>query len=91
MADSGTRSSRISDWVGFTCFGFFAVITLSKMPAVGILLIPAIAFEFFVAISFLIRKPVRATAPGLRARLTAYGGTFLLMVFLQIARRFHPE
>jgi protein-S-isoprenylcysteine O-methyltransferase Ste14 len=91
MAKSRHRSSRVSDWVGFTCFGAFAVITLSKMPAVGIFLIPAIAFEFFVAVSFLIRKPVRATAPELRARLVAYGGTFLLMVFLQIARRFYPD
>ena len=91
MADSATRSSRVSDWVGFICFGAFAIITLSKMPAVGIFLLPAIAFDFFVAISFLIRKPLRATAPGLRARLAAYGGTFLLMVFLQISRRFHPD
>ncbi|MGH9146116.1 MAG: methyltransferase family protein [Vicinamibacterales bacterium] len=91
MADSSTRSSRISDWAGFTFFGSFAVITLSKMPAVGIFLIPAIAFEFFVAISFLTREPVRATAPGVRARFSAYGGTFLLMVFLQIARWFHPD
>jgi protein-S-isoprenylcysteine O-methyltransferase Ste14 len=91
MGESRIVPSRISDWVGFICFGSFAVITLSKMPAVGIFLIPAIAFEFFVAISFLIREPVRATAPGLRARLVAYGGTFLLMVFLQVARRFYPD
>lgn len=91
MAVSRDGSSRVSDWVGFACFGSFAVFTLSKMPAVGIFLIPAIAFEFFVAISFLIRKPARATASGLRARLAAYGGTFLLLAFLQIARRFYPH
>ena len=90
MADSRTRLSRISDWVGFVFFGSFAVITLSKMPAVGIFLIPTIAFEFCVAISFLIREPVRGTVPGLRARVAAYGGTFLVIVFLEGARRFYP-
>lgn len=65
--------------------------TLSKMPAVGIFMIPTFAFESFVAISFLIRQPRRAAVRGPRARLAAYGGTFLLLVFFQIARRFYPH
>jgi len=91
MAGGNSRSSRVSDWVGFICFGTFALITLSKMPAVGILLVPTLAFESFVAVSFLIREPLRAAVRSPHARVAAYGGTFLLLVFLQIARRFYPH
>ena len=91
MVAGSARSSRVSNWVGFICFGTFALTTLSKMPAVGILLIPTLAFEFFVAVSFLIREPLRAAVRSPRARVAAYGGTFLLLVFLQIARRLYPH
>jgi protein-S-isoprenylcysteine O-methyltransferase Ste14 len=91
MTSGNARSRCVSDWVGFICFVTFALITLSKMPAVGILLLPTLAFEFFVAVSFLIRAPLRAAVRSPRARLAAYGGSFLLLVFLQIARRFYPH
>jgi protein-S-isoprenylcysteine O-methyltransferase Ste14 len=91
MAGGNTRSWCVSDWVGFICFGTLALITLSKMPAVGILLIPTLAFELFVAVSFLIREPLRAAVRSPRARLAAYGGSFLLLVFTHIAQRFYPH
>lgn len=91
MAWGNPRTSCLSDWVGFICFGTLALVTLSKMPAVGILLIPTLALESFVAVSFLIREPPRAAVRSPHARVAAYGGSFLLLVFLQIARRFYPD
>jgi protein-S-isoprenylcysteine O-methyltransferase Ste14 len=81
----------VTDWIGFSSFGIFAIITLSKMPAVGVLLLPTFAFEFFIAISFLIRQPLVASARSARSRLSAYGGTFLLMLFFQVAHEFFPH
>lgn len=91
MVGDNPRSSCVSNWVGFICFGALALITLSKMPAVGILLIPTLALESLVAVSFLIRQPLRAAVRSPHARVAAYGGSFLLLVFLQIARRFYPH
>lgn len=91
MTGGHPRSWCVSDWVGFTCFGTLALATFSKMSAVGILLIPTLALESFVAVSFLIREPPRAAACSPHARVAAYGGSFLLLVFLQIAPRFYPH
>jgi protein-S-isoprenylcysteine O-methyltransferase Ste14 len=81
---------RPSDWIGFVCFSAFALVTVSKMPAVGVLLAPTLALECFAAASFLIREPPRAAVRSARARLAAYGGTFLLLVFIQVAHRYAP-
>ena len=91
MTKAFARSRRISDWVGFIVFGVWACVTVSKMPAVGIFLIPTLLFEVFVAVSFLIRDQPRSATYSTRARLSAYGGSFLVLVFLQVAHRYYPE
>lgn len=91
MPITPTRFSRITNWIGFIIFAVWAVLTLSKMPAVGIMLAPTFLFELAVAIAFLIRDEPKAATRSLRARISAYGGSFLVIGFLQIAQRTHPE
>jgi protein-S-isoprenylcysteine O-methyltransferase Ste14 len=83
--------SRITNAIGFIVFAVWAAVTLSKMPAAGILLAPTFLMELAVAISFLIRDEPRAATKSLRARVSAYGGSFFAIAFLQIAQRSHPE
>jgi protein-S-isoprenylcysteine O-methyltransferase Ste14 len=60
--------------------------TFIRVPSVSIFLLPTFAHELFVAISFLVREPARRGAPNLASRLAAYGGTFMLLVFFNVAR-----
>src|SRR4029450_12054287 len=85
------HSRHFSDWFGFICFGALALVALSRKSPISLLLIPTISFELLIAVSFLIRKPPLAAVRTARARLTAYSGTFLILVFVQIARDFYPE
>jgi protein-S-isoprenylcysteine O-methyltransferase Ste14 len=91
MSTASRRLSRISNWIGFIVFAVWATLTLSKMPAVGIMLAPTFLFELAVAISFLIRDEPRAATKSLRARLSAYLGSFFMIAFLQVGQRSHPE
>jgi protein-S-isoprenylcysteine O-methyltransferase Ste14 len=91
MSRVGPRPRCLSDWIGFFCFSGLAVSTVSKMSAIGLLMIPTLAFDLLVAVTFLIRVPPRASLREPRARLTAYGGTFLILVFIQLARRWYPH
>jgi protein-S-isoprenylcysteine O-methyltransferase Ste14 len=91
MSSASRRISRISNWIGFIVFAVWAALTVSKMPAVGIMLAPTFLFELAVAISFLIRDEPKAATKSLRARLSAYSGSFLIIAFLQLAQRSHPE
>jgi hypothetical protein len=50
MSSTSRRLSRISNWIGFIVFADWAVLTLSKMPAVGIMLAPTFLFDLAVAI-----------------------------------------
>jgi protein-S-isoprenylcysteine O-methyltransferase Ste14 len=77
--------------MGFIVFAVWAAVTLSKMPAVGIMLAPTFLFELTVAISFLIRDEPKAATKSLRARFSAYLGSFFMIAFLQVAQRSHPE
>jgi protein-S-isoprenylcysteine O-methyltransferase Ste14 len=90
MARFSLQRTRLSDWVGFLCFAAFAGVSLTKAPAVGMLLLPTIAYESFMAIGFLIRDPVRGAVRSARARLAAYAGTFLLLAFFPLANRVAP-
>jgi protein-S-isoprenylcysteine O-methyltransferase Ste14 len=83
--------SRLTNGIGFTVFAVWAALTLSKMPAVGIMLAPTFLMELAVAISFLIRDEPKAATKSLRARVSAYGGSFFAIAFLQIGQRSHPE
>jgi protein-S-isoprenylcysteine O-methyltransferase Ste14 len=91
MTSAPLRFSRITNWIGFIVFAVWAAVTLSKMPAVGILLAPTLLMELAVAIAFLIRDDPKAATKSLRARISAYGGSFFMIAFLQIAQRSHPE
>ncbi len=90
MTRERKRSRRGSDWIGFVFYGVAAGTTLMMMPAFGILLMPTLALELFAAVAFLIREPARATERTGRARLSAYGGTLFLLVFLLVADAFYP-
>ena len=57
----------------------------------GILLAPGLLFELFVALSFLAREQPKAVRATMRARFSAYGGSFLVLVFLQGAQLYQPE
>lgn len=91
MTSAPRHFSRITNGIGFTVFAVWAAVTLSKMPAVGIMLAPTFLMEVAVAISFLIRDEPKAATKSLRARVSAYGGSFFAIAFLQIAQRSHPE
>jgi protein-S-isoprenylcysteine O-methyltransferase Ste14 len=85
------RSRHICDWLGFTIFSLWAAVTLSKMPAVGLFLLPSFLFEIAVAFSFLVRDQPKMADRSLRARLSAYGGSFFVIVFLQVSQQYFPE
>jgi protein-S-isoprenylcysteine O-methyltransferase Ste14 len=91
MTDASLRFSRLTNWVGFIVFAVWAAVTLSKMPAVGIMLAPTFLLELAVAIAFLVRDQPKIATKSLRARLSAYGGSFFVIAFLQIAGRSHPD
>jgi len=91
MTSAPRTLSRITNWIGFTVFGVWAAVTLSKMPAVGIMLAPPFLMELAVAIAFLIRDDPKAETTSVRARVSAYGGSFFVIAFLQITQRSHPE
>jgi protein-S-isoprenylcysteine O-methyltransferase Ste14 len=91
MSIAPRHISRITNGIGFIVFAVWAAVTLSKMPAVGFMLAPTFLMEAAVAISFLIRDEPKAATKSLRARLSAYGGSFFAIAFLQIAERSHPE
>jgi protein-S-isoprenylcysteine O-methyltransferase Ste14 len=91
MSSTSRRLSRISNWIGFIVFAVWAALTLSKMPAVGIMMAPTFLFELAVAISFLIRDDPKAATKTLRARMSAYLGSFMMIGFMQVAQGSHPE
>ena len=91
MTSNPRHLSRLTNGIGFVVFAVWAALTLSKMPAVGIMLAPTFLMELAVAISFLIRDEPKAVTKSLRARISAYGGSFFAIAFLQIAQRSHPE
>lgn len=82
---------RKSDVTGFVFFAGLAVWTLSRMPEVGIFLLPTLAHELFVAVAFLMRDRAKAAHPTPAARAAAYGGTFLIIGFFHAARSWRPE
>ena len=82
---------RWSDGAGFVFFAGLAVWTVSRMPAVGIFLLPTLVNELFVAVAFLLRDRPSAAHPSAVARAAAYAGTFLIFGFFHAARSWTPE
>jgi protein-S-isoprenylcysteine O-methyltransferase Ste14 len=57
----------------------------------GVLMLPSVLHELFVAGTFLIRPRPRRTLPGLLPKAVGYAHTFLLLAFLQFASAWHPD
>lgn len=85
MITASARVHRLTNWIGFLLFAGWAGVTLSKMSAASLFIAPTLLFEICVAISFLIRDEPRAATTTVRARISAYGGSFLVIVFFQLA------
>jgi len=91
MTTTFARHRHISDWLGFMLFGLWAALTFSKMPAAAVLLSPTFLFEILVSLSFLIRDQPKASLRSPRARLSAYGGSFVMILFVQVAGTYRPD
>ncbi|HXW08886.1 MAG TPA: isoprenylcysteine carboxylmethyltransferase family protein [Vicinamibacterales bacterium] len=81
---------RWSDVAGAVCFAGLAAWTLTRMPEVGVFLLPTLTHELFVAIAFLLRDRPKAVHSAPAARAVAYGGTFLILGFFHAARTWWP-
>jgi protein-S-isoprenylcysteine O-methyltransferase Ste14 len=85
------RSRHWSDWVGFACYFGLAGSLAWRAPQFAIALLPAIAHELFVAVSFLLRRPARSRLSGMGPQLAGYGGTFLIPAFVFVAAHWKPQ
>jgi protein-S-isoprenylcysteine O-methyltransferase Ste14 len=84
-------NDRLSDLIGFCFFAALAVWTVAQMPTLSVWLLPTFAHELFVAIAFVIRDRARAAAPSAASRITAYGGTLIIVAFMHVSRVWKPE
>jgi protein-S-isoprenylcysteine O-methyltransferase Ste14 len=80
-----------SDWVGTAAFTALAVGLWRQSPEFGVLLLPGLIQELLIAGSFLIRGRARFAAPNWTSRAVAYVNSFLVMVFILVAGKVHPE
>jgi protein-S-isoprenylcysteine O-methyltransferase Ste14 len=80
-----------TDWVGTLAFTAIGVGLWRRAPEFGLLILPGLIQELLVAVSFLIRGRPQAGAPNWAARAVAYTNSFIVMVFILVAARFHPE
>jgi len=80
-----------TDWAGMIAFTAIGVWLWQRAPEFGLLVLPGLLQELLVAISFLIRGRPRAAAPGWVSRLVAYTNSFVVMLFIVVATRSHPE
>jgi len=64
---------------------------LWQAPEIGILLLPSVLHELVAAASFLVRRPLAKQSRGLKPRLAAYVGTFLIFGFTAFSSAFHPD
>lgn len=85
------RFRHWSDWAGFVCYFGLAGFIAWRAPRFAIVLLPAIAHELFIAVSFLLRRPARSRLSGLKPQLAGYGGTFLLPLFMAVAAHWKPQ
>lgn len=79
-----------SDWAGFIFFMSVAVLLFRRSLMVGFMLLPMLAHEGVVAVSFLLRRPARGELQGWGPRIAAYGGTFLVLSFAVVASAWYP-
>jgi protein-S-isoprenylcysteine O-methyltransferase Ste14 len=87
---NGKTAHHWSDWAGFWLTLALVGYTLMRSWRLGVLLLPGVAFELMVAVSFLIRRPARRRLTGLGPRITTYGGALFMMVFIPAAATWFP-
>jgi len=81
----------VSDWLGFAVFGSLTLAAATMPSTLTLLLLPTLAHEGLMAVSFLLRDPPRRTLNGVVPCLAAYGASFWLLLFIQAAVMFRPE
>ena len=77
--------------MGVTAYTALAAHLLYPPSSWGVLMLPSVLHELFVAGTFLIRPRPRRTLPGLLPKAVGYAHTFLLLVFLKVASTWFPE
>jgi len=80
-----------SDWIGTAAFVAFGVLLWRRAPEFGLLVLPAILQELLVVVSFLVRGRARMGAPSWDARAIAYTNSFVILAFIWVASRAHPD
>lgn len=90
-ASANATGRHWSDIVG--CLAFLAVAAwdVRIAPAVSLALIPVFGYEVAAGLAFLGRRRARASVRGLGPRIAAYGGTFLVPLFLAFAAAREPS
>jgi protein-S-isoprenylcysteine O-methyltransferase Ste14 len=91
VAVSAGRRHRWSDWIGLLFYFASAVGLYRGSPQLGLLMLPSIAHEVLIGTAFLLRPPPHRRATRLFPRAMGYIHTFFIVVFLQVAARWHPE
>lgn len=91
LATDNKSGRNWTDWIGFACFSAIAISLLVRAPQIALLLLPLFLHEALTAISFVIRRPLRQQLDGFTPRIAAYLGSFIIPVFAEFSRRFHPE
>ena len=87
----GIQHRRLTDWVGFLVYLGLAIWLSATSISLGILMLPVFAYELLMAASFLVRRPLRAQLPGWKPQFAGYVGSFLPLVFMQLAASFFPQ
>jgi hypothetical protein len=85
------RGRHWSDWIGVVAYTTLAALLWRQSARLGILMLPAVVHELIIALSFLIRPRARGTLPGVLPRVVGYANSFIILVFFQIALRWHPD
>jgi protein-S-isoprenylcysteine O-methyltransferase Ste14 len=80
-----------SDWIGTAAFVALGVLLWRRAPEFGVLVLPAILQELLVVVSFLVRGRARMGAPSWDARAIAYANSFVILAFIWVASRAHPD
>jgi protein-S-isoprenylcysteine O-methyltransferase Ste14 len=86
------RSVRAcADWLGSALFLALAVKLVVDSPTFGMLLLPGLVLDLAVAVAFLCRRPAITTLPGWTPKVVAFAGSFLLLIFVDVARTWHRD
>jgi len=90
-ASANATGRHWSDVVGCLAFLALAAWDVWIAPVVSLALIPVFGYEVAAGIAFLGRRRPRASVRGLGPRISAYGATFLVPLFLAFAASRKPS